>query len=146
MLLFLHLLPLCLGKLLHVDHLVFLIDYLEAEHGLDDVLQGDDAAQGAVFVDDDGDVLLLLEELLPDGGDVLIFGEGQDGSCQLAQLGVELILGQALQNLLTEHVARDVVALLALIDGDAREVLVFLFAVELAQSHLLPSPRPHLVS
>ena len=89
-LLFLHLLPLCLGKLLHVHHLVFLIDYLEAEHGLDDILQVDDAAQGAVFVDDDGDVLLLLEELLPDGGDVLVFGEGQDGSCQLAQLGVEL--------------------------------------------------------
>ena len=93
-LLFLHLLPLCLGKLLHVDHLVFLIDYLEAEHGLDDIFQRDDASQGAILVDDDGDVLFLLEEFLPDGGDILIFGEGQDGTSQFAQLHVKLVFSQ----------------------------------------------------
>ena len=59
-------LPLLAGKFLHVGHLVFLIDNLCTEHGFDDILHGDDTSEATVLVDDNRDVFLLGEQLLPD--------------------------------------------------------------------------------
>ena len=46
------LLPLLDGELLHIDDGIALIDNLEAEHGLDDILHGDETSETSVFVDD----------------------------------------------------------------------------------------------
>ena len=45
------LLPAFAGVLLHVGHLVALVDDFEAEDGLDDVFEGDDALERAELVD-----------------------------------------------------------------------------------------------
>ena len=62
------LLPAFAGVLLHVGHLVALFDNLEAEDCLDDILEGEDALEGAELVDDAGNLLLVLQEVVPDVG------------------------------------------------------------------------------
>ena len=90
----LHLLPLFLGKFLHIHHFVFLIDNLKTEHGFNHVFHRDDATHGAVFVDNHGDVLFLLEQLFPDVGHALIFIEREDRTRQVLQFDIELVLRQ----------------------------------------------------
>ena len=130
------LLPTLAGILLHVGHLVALVDNLEAEDGLDDVLEGDDALEGAELVDDAGDLLLVLEEAVPDVGDRHFLVEERDGALDVAKGLAEVVLGEFLEGFAAEDIAGDEVLLLG-IDGDAREVGELVVAVELLKGHLL---------
>ena len=58
--------PALTGELLHVDCLVILVDDFQTEDSLDDVFEGYDALETAVFVDDESHLLMLLEQFLPD--------------------------------------------------------------------------------
>ena len=84
-------------------------------------------------------MLLLLKKFFPNGGYVFVFREGKNGSCQFAQLDVELIFSEPFKNFLTKHIARDVIAFFPLIYRNAGEILVLLLSIELAQSHSLLS-------
>ena len=84
MLFFLHLFPLRFRQLLHIHHLVFLIDNLKAQHSFNDILQRDDATERSILVDDDRDMFFLFEQFLPNGGNIFVFGERQDRTCQFA--------------------------------------------------------------
>ena len=58
--------PAVQGELLHIHDSVPLIHDFVAEYGLDEVLHSDDALEGAVFVDYDGNLFLLLQHPVPD--------------------------------------------------------------------------------
>lgn len=50
--------PLFAGQLLHVGHQVLFVGDFLAEQGLEDILEGDDTLEAAVFVEDDADLFL----------------------------------------------------------------------------------------
>ena len=50
--------PLFAGQLLHVGHQVLFVGDFLAEQGFEDILEGDDTLEAAVFVEDDADLFL----------------------------------------------------------------------------------------
>ncbi len=130
------------GQLSHVGHVVALVHDFQSDDGLDDVLEGDDALEAAVFVDDAGDVAFVAEHGVPDFGHGHLLFVHDDVAFYLAQGHVELVFGKQLEGFAAEDVAGDVLVGVA-VDGDAREVAVGFVAVELFEGHLLGGDGGH---
>ena len=113
------LLPLFAGELLHVGHGVFFVNNLGAEHGFDNVLHGHDAAETAVFVDDDGNMLFLSQQLLPYFAHVLVLLESENWTYDVGKAQVEFVFGELFEYGLTQHIALYVVVVLLVVDGNA---------------------------
>ena len=128
------LLPAFARVLLHVRHLVALVDDLQSEDRLDDVLHGQDTLETAVLVDNQGDLRLLFEHGVPDVADGFFFAEERHLAFDFAEGHVELVLGEVLQRVVAEHVAGDVFGRLG-IDGDSGEVVELVVVVVFAQGH-----------
>ena len=58
--------PAFAGELLHVRRLVILVNDFQTKYSLNDVFEGDDSLETAVFIYYKGHLLMLLEQLLPD--------------------------------------------------------------------------------
>ena len=54
------------GELLHVRRLVILVNDFQTKYSLNDIFEGDDSLETAVFIYYKGHLLMLLEQLLPD--------------------------------------------------------------------------------
>ena len=111
--------PLFAGERLQVRYGVLLVHDLHAEQRLDDILHGYDTLEAAVLVAHLGDVLLLLEHLLPDRRHGILPLEGEDRAPDIGQADVEAVLGEPFEHRLLEDVPRDVVGAFA-VDRDTR--------------------------
>ena len=116
---FLGLFPLFLGVFLHIDHFVSFVDDLLTEHGLDHIFEGDYASECAVFVNDDRNVLLLCQKLLPDISERLVLRERENRTCDLTHRRAELVLGHFLQYILTECISDYIIIVFIIIDKDS---------------------------
>ena len=134
--LFLALLPALAGELLHVRDRVVLVDDLHAEDGFDDVLEGQNSLEAAVFVDDQGDLVLRRQEGFPDVADGSLLVEHGDVALDVAQAHVELVVGEILQHVVAHDVACDELRRLG-VDRDAGVVGQVGVLVELAEGHVL---------
>ena len=82
--------PAFLGELLHIDGLVVLVDDLESQDGFYDILQGHYPLEASVFVDDEGDLFVVLQEAVPDIAQGIFLVEEGDRPLEFLQALVEL--------------------------------------------------------
>ena len=134
--------PLLAGESLQVGDGILLVHDLLAEQRLDDVLHRDDALETAVLVPHLGDMLLVLDHLLPDGCHGLLARKREDRAPDVGQAVVETVFGQLLQDGLFQHVAGDVVGAVA-VDRDAREDAEEVVGVEFAERGALGGRGGH---
>ena len=93
---------------MHVDSLVVLVNNLKAENGLDDILKGHDALETTVLVNDKGHLLTLLQKLLPDLAEGILFVEIRDRTLDLLKALVELIVRKPLKSVRQKDIASDI--------------------------------------
>ncbi len=116
---------------LHVFGVIYFVHDFGSEEGLDDVLKGDDAGEGAEFINGGGDMDAICDHGVKEIGEVLRAGDGVQRSLELAEWEVQLAMRVGLKNFHLEDKAGDVLDGF-IIDGDAGEGHVTMEFHELA--------------
>ncbi len=116
-------LPTLSRELLHVCGLVVLVDDLKTEDRLDDVLKGDYALETTIFINDETDLLVLLEQFLPDVTAGVLLCEERDRTFQFHKTLVELIICQSLKCVTQKNIAGDIFRRIP-IDRDSGEMQI----------------------
>ena len=95
------LVPTVESQLTQVGHIVALVHDFQSYNGFDDVFEGDDALETAVFVDNTGDVAFVAEHGVPDFGHGELLAIHGYVAFDFAKGHVELVLGEQFKGLLS---------------------------------------------
>ena len=101
--------PTLAGEFSHVDFRVRLVNDFQSDEGFNHVLQGHQSTGAAKLVDNDGDMLVVGQQLVEQLGKGVVLLDVSDRATYLAQGGFRFPVNDRLQQIGFQNVARDVI-------------------------------------